>query len=155
MTIRAPPKENKKRLTLFTRVCHIGNEEPDLSPWFSVNELSHILGRKRKKKVKKGTYRGKGYRLMNETRLTFGKRLDWTASALVLSSCISCLPPFFTCRYNCIFSFFVWLHATRSLSLSQFFLCRFLVLYWVLSFTILPPTTSFWPEISRLGRLMS
>jgi len=58
MTIRAPPKENKKRLTLFTRVCHIGNEEPDLSPWFSVNELSHILGRKRKKKREKRGLRG-------------------------------------------------------------------------------------------------
>lgn len=29
---------------------------------------------------------------MNETRLTFGKRLDWTASALVLYSCQLYLP---------------------------------------------------------------
>lgn len=66
---------------------------------------------------------------MNETRLTFGKRLDWTASALVLYSCQLYLPFFCTCRQNYLF-----LYDYRLTILIRIFI---LVLFWVL-FTILP-----------------
>lgn len=86
---------------------------------------------------------------MNETRLTFGKRLDWIASALV-SLQLQSLALFLTCNRYKIVSFCAATRYTlryRYLSGSQFLVLAlrgFLLFFWFCFyiFMSLPPTKS-------------